>query len=119
MEDTRLCVRSSFFRNVDALPERDHQRVQEALFFLFVVVLAKHRLDCFGSLLGVVKGDAAEKVVNDMVINDFVEEVAANESGCPVNSGQCSFGIGPGLCGVVWNSRVSVLKICDSDCKLS
>jgi len=119
MENTRLRVWSSLFRHIYALAEGYHQRVQEALLFLFMIVFTKNRLNCFGGLLGVVEGDSAKKVVDDMVIDNFVEEVTTNEAGCAVNCSQSSLGIGPGLCGVVWNSRVGVLKVRDSNCKSS
>jgi hypothetical protein len=117
MENTRLDIGSTLFRNVNALAEGDHQGVQKALLFFLVVVFPQHRLNCLGGLLGVVERNAAEKVMDDMVINNFVEEVATDETSCAVNCSQRSFGIGPSLCGVMWNGRVSVLKVCDSNCK--
>lgn len=82
-------------RNVDALAERSHERVQETALLLLVVVSSQERLDSTGSLLGLVEGDTAEQVVHDMVVDDFVEEVAADEADAPVNGGKGTLGVGP------------------------
>lgn len=82
-----------------------------------MVVFTKHRLDGLGSFLCVVKWNAAEEVVDHMVVNDFVEEVTANETGCAVNGGQCSLGVSPSFCGVVSNLGVGVLKVGDGNCR--
>lgn len=103
-------------RNVDALAERSHERVQEAALLLLVVVGSQERLDSTGSLLGLVEGDTAEQVVHDMVVDDFVEEVAADEADAPVNGGKGTLGVGPRFCGVVGDSWVSVLEVGDCDC---
>lgn len=118
MQNTRLSTGTSLaLRDIDALAEGNHQGVQEALFLLLVVVLTEHRLDGLGGLLCVVEWNAAEKVVDHMVVNDFVEEVTANEAGCAVNGGQCSLGVSPGFRGVVSNLGVGVLKVCDGNCR--
>jgi predicted sugar kinase len=117
VKHTGLGVGPALFRNIDALAEGDHQRVQEALLFFLVVVFTQHRLDSLGGLLGFVERNATEKVVNNVVINDFVEEVATDKASCAVDSSQGSFGVGPGLGGVVRNVRVGVLKVCNSNCR--
>lgn len=102
-------------RNVDALPEGGHEGVQETALLLLVIVNPQQRLNSAGSLLGLVEGDPAEQVVNDMVVDDFVEEVAADEADAPVNGGKGTLGVGPGLGGVVGDSGVGVLQIGDCD----
>lgn len=117
MQNTRLPTGTSLaLRDIDALAEGNHQGVQEALFLLLVVVFTEHRLDGLGGFLRVVEWNAAEKVVDHVVVNDFVEEVTANEAGGAVNGGQCSLGVSPGFRGVVSNLGVSVLKVCDGNC---
>lgn len=103
-------------RNVDALPEGGHERVQEAALLLLVVVNPQQRLNSAGSLLGLVEGNPAEQVVNDMVVDDFVEEVAADEADAPVNGGKGTLGVGPGFGSVVGDSGVGVLQVGDGDC---
>lgn len=116
VEDTWLCARTVTLRDINALAECHHQRIEEALLFLLVVVFTKQWLDCLGGPLSVVERNAAEQVVDDMVIDDFVEEVAANEASCAIDSSQCALSVGPGLGSIVGNSGVGVLKIGDSNC---
>lgn len=117
MENSRLSISASLaLRDIDALAEGHHQGVQEALILLLVVVFTEHGLDGLGGLLRMVEGNAAEEMVDHMVVNDLVEEVTANEASCAVNCSEGSFGVSPGFCGVVSNLGVSVLKVCDGNC---
>lgn len=115
VKDTRLRIRASLFGHIDALAESDHQGVQEAVLLLFVVVFTEERLDGLGGAFSMVERNATEKVVNHMVVDNFVEEVTANESGCAIDSSQCALGVGPGFRGVVGNVGVGVLKVGDSN----
>lgn len=118
MENSGLSTGASLaIGDIDAPAEGNHQGVQEALVLLLVVVFTEHRLDGLGSFLGVVERNAAEEVVDNMVVNDFMEEVTTNEAGGAVNCSQCSLGVGPGFRSVVSNLGVGVLKVCDGNCR--
>lgn len=80
-----------------------------------MVVFTEHRLDGLGGFLCIVERNAAEEVVDHMVINDFMEEVTANEAGRAVNGSQCSLGVSPGFGSVVSNLGVGVLEVCDGN----
>lgn len=113
MQNTGLGT--SFRGDIDALAECRHQRIEEALVLRFVVFFAKQWLDGLSCFLGLVEWNAAEEMVDDVVVNDLVEEMTTNKTDCAVNSGERTLGVGPGLGCVVWDFRVSVLKVRDSD----
>lgn len=116
MENSRLSIGASLaLRDIDALAEGHHQRVQETLIFLLVVVFTEHGLNGLGGLLCMVEWNAAEEVVDHMVVDNLVEEVTANEASCAINCSECALGVGPGFCGVVSNLGVGVLKVCDGN----
>lgn len=54
--------------------------------------------------------------MNDMVINDLVEEVAANEAKSSVNSTKGTLDEGPRILIVVRNIRMSVVQIGNGNC---
>jgi hypothetical protein len=54
-------------------------------------------------------------VVNDVVLDDAVENVAADETEVTVDSGCCALEEGPFVGFVVGSLRVSVMKIRNSD----
>lgn len=112
MQNTR---RGALIRDIDALPERGHQRTQEALILLLVVVVAQQRLDRLGGPLGLVEGNAAEQVVHDVVVDDLVEEVAADETGGAVDRCEGALGVGPSVGGVMGDLGMSVLQVGDGD----
>jgi hypothetical protein len=103
-------------RNINALPEGRNQRTKETLFLLLVVLRSKQGLDGPGGLLGLVEGDAAEEVVHDVIINNLVEEMAADETHCAVDGSESALGVGPRFRGVVRDGGVGVLEVCDGDC---
>lgn len=117
VKHTWLRARATVLGHVNALAEGHHQGVEEALPLLFVVVFAEQRLNCLGGTLCVVERNATEEVVDDVVVDDFVEEVTADEACGAIDGSQCALGVGPGLGGVVGNSGVGVLKICDGNCR--
>ena len=106
----------STIRHIDALAEGRHQRVQETGLLFLAVVLAQEGLDGAGGLLGLVEGDAAEEVVHDVVVDDLVEEVTADEARGAVNGGQRPLGVGPSVGRVVRDVGVGVLEVGDGDC---
>lgn len=77
-------------------------------------VVATHDwLDGLGSFIGVVEGDGADIVVENVGFNDAVEESAANEAELAVNCGGGSTNIGPASSGVVGKRRVGMLEVGD------
>ena len=118
VENSRLSIGATLaLRDIDALAEGHHQGVQEALTLLLMVVFTEHRLDGLRGLLCVVERNAAEEVVDHMVIDDLVEEVTANEASGAVNGSESSLRVSPGFRSVVSNLGVSVLKVSDSNCR--
>lgn len=115
VQHTRL-RRMPLGRNIYALPERRNQRTKETLLLLLVVLRPEQGLDSPGRLLGLVERDPAEEVVHDVVVDDLVEEMAADEAHCAVDGGEGALGVGPGFGGVVRDGGVGVLEVCDGDC---
>lgn len=74
------------------------------------VVVAHDALDGVGGLVGVVEGNVADVVVQDVSFDDAVEDVATDETKVTVNSGSSTTGKVPNLRLVVGESRVGVLK---------
>lgn len=59
---------------------------------LAAVVVAHDLLDCFAGFVGVVEGDRADIVVEDVGFDDSVEDVTADESEVAVNGGSGTSG---------------------------
>ena len=74
------------------------------------VVLAHDGFDGLGGLVGVVKGDSANVVVQDVRLNDAVEEVAADEAELAINGGGRAAHKVPLLGRVVRERGVGVLE---------
>jgi hypothetical protein len=55
-------------------------------------------------------------VVDDVVVDDLVEEMAADEAHRAVDGGEGALGVGPRFRGVVRDGGVGVLEVCDGDC---
>lgn len=68
-----------------------------------------------GGLLGVVEGDLREQVVNNVVVDDFVEEVTTDEAKAAVDGGERALDKGPRIGVVVGHRRVSVVQIGDGN----
>lgn len=80
------------------------------------VVAAHDGLDGVAGLFGVVEGDGADVVVQDVGLNNVVEEVAADETEVAVDGGGGAAGEGPCVvAGVVGEGRVGVLEVGDGD----
>lgn len=79
------------------------------------VVLAHDLLDGLGGLVGVVEGDGADVVMEDMGLDDAVQEVAADEAELAVNSRGGTTDKVPLLGGVVGERGVGVLEVGDGD----
>lgn len=79
------------------------------------VVAAHDRLDGLGSLVGVVEGDGADVVVEDVGLDNAVEKLAANEAELTVNRCGRTSDVVPGSTGVVRKGGVGVLEVGDSN----
>jgi len=65
-------------------------------------VRAQQWSDGSGRFFGVVEGNLWEEMVNDVVINDVVEEMAADKTTASVDRTYSSFGECPCSGGVIW-----------------
>lgn len=81
------------------------------------VVAAHNRLDGLGGLIGVVEGDGADIVVQDVRLDDTVQQVAADEAKLAVDGRSGALDEGPLLAGVVGQGRVGVLQEGDGNCQ--
>ena len=79
------------------------------------VVLAHDRFDGLGSLVGVVEGDGADVVVEDVGLDDAVQELAADEAKFTVDRGGGAAGVVPGGGLVVGKRWIGVLEEGDGD----
>lgn len=77
---------------------------------LGTVVVAHDALDGLGGLVGVVEGDVADIVVQDVGLDDTVEDVAADEAKVTVNGGGGATDEVPHLRLVVGEGRIGVLE---------
>lgn len=79
------------------------------------VVLAHDLLDGLGGLVGVVEGDGADVVVQDVGLDDAVEEGAADEAELAVDGGGGAADVVPALGAIVGKRGVGVLEEGDGD----
>lgn len=77
------------------------QEAEESILGVGAVVLAHDRLDGLGGLVGVVEGNGADVVVQDVSLGDAVEEVATDESHLAINRGSGTTDVVPFLGSVV------------------
>jgi len=78
-------------------------------------MLAHDWLDGLGCFVGVVEGDGADVVVEDVGLDDTVEESAADETEFTIDGCGGSTYVVPALTGVVGKSWVSVLEESDGN----
>jgi len=78
-------------------------------------VLPHDGFDGLAGLVGVVEGDAADVVVQDVRLNDAVEEVAADEAELAIDGGGRAPNKVPLLGRVVGQGRVGMLQEGDGD----
>lgn len=76
---------------------------------------AHDALDGLGGLIGVVEGDVADIVVQNVGLNDTVEDVTADETEVTIDGGGGSTGEVPDLGLVVGEGGVGVLEEGNSD----
>ena len=79
------------------------------------VVAAHDRLDGLGGLIGIVEGDRAHVVMQDVGLDDAVEDVAADEAKLTIDRGSSPASEVPGLTGVVRKGGIGVLEVGDRD----
>lgn len=86
-----------------------------ALLGIGAIVLAHDRLDGLGGLVGVVEGDGADVVVQDVGLDDTVEEVAADEAKLTVDGRGGATDEVPLIGSVVREGGVGVLEESDGN----
>ena len=69
-------------------------------------------------MINVQEPDSREKVVDDVVLDDAVEKVTANEAKLPVDRGEGALNEGPAARLVVRDLEVSVVQVGDGHCNL-
>lgn len=84
---------------------------------LKTVLVTQERHNGLSSLFSMVEGNAREQVVDDVVVDDLVEKVTANEAKSSVDGGKGTLDEGPGLLVVVGNLGVSVVQVGDGNCR--
>lgn len=93
----------------------DRPQLTQKAAVVAVVEVTEKRLDRLSSLIGLVKGNTREQVVNDVLLNDAVEQVLANETELAVNRGKGTLDEGPSLLGVVRDLGMVVMEVGDGD----
>lgn len=83
---------------------------------LGAVVLTHDGLDGLGGLVGVVEGDVADIVVQDVSLDDAVEDVTAHKAEVTVDGGSGATGKVPHFRLIVGESGVGVLQVGDGNC---
>lgn len=58
-----------------------------------------------------------EYVMNNVIFDDTMEEMATDEAEISINSRQSTLLVGPGFVLVVWNLRMRMVEICDCNFK--
>ena len=84
-------------------------------FGITAVVVTHDGLDRFRRFVGMIKGNGANVVVEDMSLYDSVEEMWTNGPEVPVNGGSCTSREVPRFGFVVREGWVSVLEVGDGD----
>jgi hypothetical protein len=79
------------------------------------IVVAHNRLDSFGGLIGMIKWNSGDVMMQYVRLNDTMEQLAADEAKLAINCGGSTAGIRPGACVVVGKSGVGMLQEGDGD----
>lgn len=91
------------------------EEASPACLSIGAVVVAHDALDSLGGLIGVVEGDVADVVVQDVGLDDTVEDMATDEAEVTVDGSGGATDEVPHLGLVVGEGRVGVLKVGDGD----
>lgn len=105
----------SVVNNVRAIPVRPVQADQKVGSLVLDVPVAEKRNDGLGGALGLVEWDLGEEMVDNVVIDDFVEEVAADEAQAAVDGADGAIGEVPALVGVVDDVGVGMVEVGNGD----
>ena len=73
-------------------------------------MLTHDRLDGIASLVGVVEGNGANIVVQDMGFDDTMEELTSDESELSIDGGCGATSVGPGSRGIMRKRGIGVLQ---------
>ena len=103
----QLSIRVRVVNNL-AGAEGINQRLQVHALFK-AVLIAQVRNNGVGCLLTVVKRNPGEEMVNDMVVNNLVEEMASDETKSSVDGAKRTLDEGPCILIIVRDIRVSVV----------
>ena len=82
-------------------PPHTFQETEHSLSHIGAIMLAHDRLDGLGGLTSVIKWDAGDGVVQDMGLDDFVEEDAADKPEITIDGCGCTARVSPGFRGVL------------------
>lgn len=79
------------------------------------ILVSKERDNCVRCLLRMVERNPGEQVVNNVIVDDFVEEVASDKAKSSIDRAKGAFDKGPGLLIIVWDGGVSMMQVGDGD----
>lgn len=80
-------------------------------------MLTEHGFDGFGGFIGMVEWNRRDEVVQDVRFDDAVQEMATDKAELAIDGRSSSTGKVPGFSGVVGKRWISVLEVCDGNCK--
>ena len=119
-KDTGSLTRGALVRlNPLARPHRCPHTFHEsktASCCVAAIVTAHDRFDGFSGLVGVVEGDGADVVMEDMGFDDTVQELAADKAEFTINGCCCATGIVPACGSVMRETGIGVLEEGDGNC---
>ena len=97
-----------------ARPHRCPHALQEsktASSCVAAVVTTHNRPNCLGRFIGVVEGDGADVVVEDVGLDDTMQELATDETKFTINRSGCTTSVVPGVRSVVRQAGIGVLEV--------
>jgi hypothetical protein len=89
------------------------------VFRITSVVLTHDGLDCLRRFVGVIKGDGADEVMENMGLNNAMQESSSDEAEFSINGRRSPSSISPRGGRVVRKGGVSVLEEGDGNCFMS
>ena len=82
-------------------------------------MLPHDALDSIGCLIGVVKGNRADVVMEDVGLDDSVEELSSNETEFAINGSGCATSVCPGVGSIMRQRGIGVLHEGNGDWEMS